>query len=496
MQVFSVNRVVLVAVVAMASLLICSAMPPASHAQQVPYRPDSATVSIEATGASQQRQPFWLVANRNGIVDDASANGIARLGLSRSATNDGSTWEVGYGVDAVTRLSQHETAHFAEIFAALRYRGFVLRAGRWAETVGATNPRVSSGSLTMSRNAIPVPRVTFSTVGYVDVPYSQGYAEVKGRWTHGWMTGDRYVDRPYLHAKHAFLRLGGDLPVRVFGGLVHNALWAGRSSDPSIGEIADGPDDFWRVITVQAGEEGQPLGEQIYKQGNHLGIIEIGGDARLGTFRIGAYRQFIYEDEDGAELETPQDGLLGITVADTRSHRIVQRLTYEYLYTKWQSGSRGLGPQPPAGEGVVGDNDYYNHYIYRSGWTSEGRTIGSPLLLTYPSAPGIESNRVIAHHVGISGHPVESTQYRLLATYARHYGNYSDLRGALLQGRDYDFVPPKHQYSVLLETTVAWPGVPGLSVRASAAYDAGSVFDSASFGGGVALQYDLRAGWK
>lgn len=472
-------------------LVLYGSVPEASQAQQVPYRPDSAAISMEATTASQQRQPFWLVANRNGIVDDESANGIARLTLSRSAINDASAWEVGYGIDAVARYSEHETLHFAEGYAALRYRGFMLRAGRWAETIGATDALTSSGSLTMSRNAIPVPRITFSSVGYVDVPYSRGYAEVKGRWTHGWMTGDRYVDVPYLHAKHAYLRLGGDLPVRIFGGLVHNALWAGRSSDPSLGEIPDGLKDFWRVITVQAGDEDLPLGEQIYKQGNHLGIIEIGGDASLGAFRLQAYRQFIYEDEDGAELETPQDGLLGISIADARADRIVQRLTYEYLYTKWQSGSRGLGPQPPAGEGVVGDNDYYNHYIYRSGWTSEGRTIGSPLLLTYPSAPGIESNRVIAHHVGVSGHLTEPVEYRLLATYARHYGNYSDLRGALLQDRDYDFIPPKHQYSMLLETIVAWPDVPGLSVRASVAYDDGSVFEASSFGGGVALQYDL-----
>ena len=496
MQVFPVNRVAVVAVVAMASMLMCSAMLPASHAQQVPYRPDSATVSIEATGASQQRQPFWLVANRNGIVDHASANGIARFGLSRSATNDGSTWEVGYGVDAVARLSQNETAHLAEAYGALRYRGFILRAGRWVETIGATDPRTSSGSLTMSRNATPIPRITFSSDGYVEVPYSQGYAEVKGRWTHGWMTGDRFVDLPYLHAKHAFLRLGGKLPVRIFGGLVHNALWAGRSSNPSVGEIADGPDDFWRVITVQSGDEGQPLGEQIYKQGNHLGIIEIGGDARLGNWRLRAYRQFIYEDEDGAELDTPQDGILGISFADTRSHRIVQSLTYEYLYTKWQSGQRPLGPEPPGGRGVVGGNDYYNHYIYQSGWTLGGRTIGSPLLLPYANQPGVESNRVIAHHLGLLGRPHSAIQYRFFATYARHYGNYADLRTALRNDTSYEFVPPKHQYSVLLETMIAWPDVPGLSVRASVAYDDGSVFESASFGGGVALQYDLFVGSK
>jgi len=466
-------------------------------AQGIPaLAPDTAEIEVRTTIASRDRQPFWLTANRLGVVDPASANAILRLHTARSidgVPQRNGRWQWGYGASLIGRGSAQATVFAPELYAALRYRGFVLRAGRWAESVGAADPDVSSGSITTSRNATPVPRITLSTRGYVDVPGSRGYAEVKGRMTHGWLTDDRYVEVPYLHAKHAFLRLGGALPVRVYGGLVHNAVWAGTSSDPETGDLPGGIGDLWRVATAQsATAEDVPLGEQIYVQGNHLGMVSLGAETDIGRYRLQVHRDFFFDDEDGLELETPQDALMGVSLRDTRPDPVVEALTYEYVYTKWQSGPRPPGPGPPGGEGIPGNDNFYNNSIYRSGWTYEGRTIGTPLFVTAADGQGVESNRIVAHHLGVAGHATSAAQYRILATYVRHYGTYSGIRNANNSNRSYAYRPYRTQYSLLFESTMAWPGSVPLHIRAGVGIDAGTLYEDAGIGGEIAFLYRVR----
>lgn len=468
-----------------------------ASAQGIPdVRPDTVEVEVRTTLASRDRQPFWLTANRLGVVDPASANAILRLHTARSidgVPQRSGRWQWGYGASLIGRGSAQATVFAPELYAALRYRGFVLRAGRWAESVGAAEPDVSSGSITTSRNATPVPRITLSTHGYVDVPGSRGYAEVKGRMTHGWLTDDRYVQAPYLHAKHGFVRLGGSWPVRVFGGLVHNAVWAGTSSNPDIGELPGGAGDLWRVVTAQnATDPDAPLGEQIYVQGNHLGMVSFGVEADVGPYRLQIHRDFFFDDEDGLELDTPQDALMGVSLRDARPDPVVEALTYEYIYTKWQSGPRPPGPGPPGGEGIPGNDNFYNNNTYRSGWTYEGRTIGTPLFVVAANGRGVESNRIVAHHLGVAGHATSTAEYRVLATYVRHYGTYRGIRNADGGNGSYAYRPYRTQYSLLFESTIAWPGAVPLHIRAGVGIDAGTLYEDAGIGGEIALLYRVR----
>ena len=87
-------------------------------------------------------------------------------------------------------------------------------------------------------------------------------------------------------------------------------------------------------------------------------------------------------------------------------------MTLEVLQTTDQSG-----PWHDRDGLVFGGNDtYYMNYIYQQGWTSFGRTIGSPLMS--PS-----NSRVWAYHAGIRG-DIYGFRYRALCTYADNYGTY------------------------------------------------------------------------
>jgi len=88
------------------------------------------------------------------------------------------------------------------------------------------------------------------------------------------------------------------------------------------------------------------------------------------------------------------------------------------LSTTWQSGP-GL-PDTIFGENhgyrYGGRDDYYNHYLYKEGWTYNGRVLGTPLFTTrqkallwgvplskFDSNQTITNNRVSAVHAGIKG---------------------------------------------------------------------------------------------
>lgn len=435
------------------------------------WAPDTLDVEVAALGATQGEIPFWLHANTHGRVDPETAGALTRLRARRTfALTDRAS--ITLGVETVGRASGDETLHLVEGFGRVRYGFLQLRAGRKKDPVGFTAGDLSSGSLATSTNAIPFPEVVLSTTGYTDVPFTRGYVEFDARFGHGWMTGDRYVTDAFLHHKTLYGRLGGALPVNVYGGLVHNAMWGGTSRDPEVGTLPTSLDDYVRTVFARGAGEGAPEPDQVYVQGNHLGIWDFGLSVALERLAVRVYRHMPFEDGDNLEFKSPQDGLLGVELTDRRDDRWLDRIVYEHLYTKWQNGPVAPGRFERGGAG--GQDNYYNNFAYKDGWTNFGRTVGSPLLT--PGARGIDNNRVVGHHLGLAGHlgPID---YRALASYTRNYGTYAEREGAQDRGVSYRFSPPLEQMSVLVETQMTWPTQPRLDVQAAVAVDVGDLYD-------------------
>ena len=114
------------------------------------------------------------------------------------------------------------------------------------------------------------------------------------------------------------------------------------------------------------------------------------------------------------------------------------------------------GPQA-ASDSTYGWDNYYNHYIYQSGWTYSGRVIGNPLF-TLGSNPGhyndriyIVNNRLIAHHIGLSGDFSPQIKYKLLATFSKNYGIYYDQDRFKRLNNPYKYDGGIKQISALLE---------------------------------------------
>ena len=79
-----------------------------------------------------------------------------------------------------------------------------------------------------------------------------------------------------------------------------------------------------------------------------------------------------------------------------------------------QSGSKG------ASDSTYGWDNYYNHYLYQSGWTNNGRVIGNPLFTLgtnkgrYSDGRYIINNRFRAHHLGLQGQIFKKIYYKYI----------------------------------------------------------------------------------
>jgi len=389
--------------------------------------------------------PFWLHTNQYGVLDASSANTIVEFSV-QTPFNAQKKFSYSYGVDALGRVSDDSSVLFNGMFLKLRYSWLQLNAGRFKERLGIDGGELSSGPFMWSGNSRPMYKVSIFTNEYVDVPFTDGFLALKGYFGHGWFGNNRFVRDAYLHQKSAYAKVGGRWRVNVFAGLLHNVMWGGYSD--STGDLPSGLRDFWSVFVGEGAATSAPDGEAYNRLGNHLGVWELGGTVDLESFDILLHKTTPFEDKSGLKGRSPEDGLYGLRIQKKEREGLIDGFLWEFLYTKSQSGPDA--PDDSTGSGVGRDN-YFNNYMYRDGWTYDGRILGTPLFSFDPlrSANAIFNNRVVAHHFGIKG-SVFSTRYILFYTYSRNYGTYEDLFLAQEMGIEYRFDPALEQHAYML----------------------------------------------
>lgn len=450
------------------------------------YKPMHYDIGLTTALGSNGRLPFWLSSNRFGIYDPNSQNLLINLSLSTDF-DENKNFDYSYGIDAIGRASGHTTFFLNQAYFQVKLGAFLLRGGRAKEKLGTVGSDLSSGPMMWSGNAAPMPKISLSIPEYTTVPYTWGFVEVKGYYAHGWFEHDRYVKEPYLHQKMAYLRLGGkNAPFNFFGGMMHNAMWGGTSSNPDVGELPQGLSDYWDVITGSSGNSDAPGGEIINALGNHLGTYEAGINFDIKSYTILVHKYFLFEDGTGLRMRSPQDGLLGISIQDKRKDQLISGFIWEFIYSKAQSGP-ALPDPPPAQEGQLRDpngdryggrDNYFNNYIYRDGWSYFGRLLGNPLFTYDPQTNKVINNRIVAHHIGLEG-KYRSYNYRLFYTYSRNYGRY----GSPLAGSENEYLV-QNSFMVEMKKTLS----SDLVLNITAAADFGKLYKN-SVGLLVGLYY-------
>ncbi|MFL3051572.1 MAG: capsule assembly Wzi family protein [Candidatus Neomarinimicrobiota bacterium] len=286
------------------------------------------------------------------------------------------------------------------------------------------NDLLSSGSLIESTNAQPIPKISFGVGDFHQIKIFNKSFFIKGQIAHGWLDSGQYLKAPFLHEKSFYIKKILIKDYSFSFGLVHEALWGGETEIH--GKQPSGTSDLIRVFFARPGSKKSIYQEKKNALGNHLGIWDLSIEKEFNNKLIKIYLEHPFEDESSARwILNEFDGLYGININQKKSSYISE-FTYEYINTMDQSGSQG------ASDSTYGWDNYYNHYIYQSGWTNNGRVIGNPLFTRgsnkgrYSDSQYIINNRLTAHHFGFLGSISEKINYKILFTYSKNFGTYPD----------------------------------------------------------------------
>ncbi|MGK7395913.1 MAG: capsule assembly Wzi family protein [Candidatus Cyclobacteriaceae bacterium M3_2C_046] len=462
-------------------------------------------------------QAHYIRANRNGIVDpNRQFQGVLRAGLFKPFSSE-KLFDIAFGVDLIGDYNISDS-YLQQLYVKVKYGPIQFRAGKYHETIGQQIDALSTGSLALSNNARPLPKISIGIPDYTAVPLTYGYFEIKGMWSHGWFEEDRFVQNPFLHEKYIYGRLGGDLPVKASTGLVHFAQWGGQH--PRFGQLDDSFSDFAKVFF---GREGGVSGDAVNALGNHLGILDFGLLIELKKLDIFLYNQYPFEDQSNLHtiFLTNFDRLVGVSLENkSESFTFIKHFLYEFITTKWQSGpglpdvtSKYNTKESNYGYNFTGRDDFYNNFLYKDGWTYQNRILGTPLfLLNYQlqnyigqisDTYGIVvNNRIVGHHLGWKGQISDKVNYRFMSTYTHNHGTYAGLN----QGRfnwgsredpdfEYELQGGLEQFYFMAECYIDDFLHQNLQLQAALGVDAGQMTDN--FGLMVSLRWkNLLIGQK
>ncbi|MDT0686050.1 capsule assembly Wzi family protein [Autumnicola psychrophila] len=459
---------------------------------------DSLNVIIGTTGsvASEEFQPLWLVANKWGTIEDKKADLSSRIRISNSHiftnfSNNNSEIKkpqltLNYGID-IYNNDQFNYTFIQEGFAELSYAQWHISGGRFENVIGEVHPELSSGSLGgISRNALPIPKISAFNSDYISIPFTDGWLQFKGLFSHGWLGDNRLLEEAYLHEKALYGRIG-KRKFKLYGGIQHYGIWGGQNSKYQLDRSFDG---FLDVVFFKEANDGS-VGQDFKpnRAGYQRGSADLGLTYNAEKVTLNIYHQTPIENHTSITFQN-KDRLVGISLDWVDQDKFWQSLLFEFLYTKQMSDYEG---NPEA-------YYYYENGVYQTGWDYMGRVIGTPLIInrtrgskyfegleppvwdggqTYPLNYNMPGNRLIAGHFGALFRPFKKINCKTLLTYSRNYGNGDSVEF---------FNPEKNQFYSLQEISYSLRS--NLKLVTSLAYDLGDIYSN--FGGMLELQWNLR----
>jgi len=344
-------------------------------------------------------------------------------------------------------------------YLSKKINDYELKIGRWNEKL-TSESILSTGSLIRGNNTIPIPQITFLLPNYKKIQMLKTQFFIKGGYSHGWLSKGSYIKAPFLHEKYFYLKKHFNNQVELEVGIFHEAIWGGQTIE--YGLQPQNFSDYLRVVFGQSGSKDAYLGEQINVLGNHLGIWDVSIKKIYHSKQYKFYFQHPFEDKSGAfqyffdelkQFKIPKnsfDGLVGFEL-NHKDRKLFSTLVYEYLNTMHQSGSLSASKS----DSTYGRDNYFNHYIYQSGWTYKNKIIGNPLFSVGNSKSKnqiyIINNRIKSHHIGVSGYLKSNLRYKILLTKSKNYGTYDDRENFTGNEKKYQFYNGLNQTSALFQ---------------------------------------------
>ena len=431
-----------------------------------------------------QFAPFWLTANSHGLASLERNSAYLRTSATRVYQKEnGFDWEFSADMAAGTldnikleiKNEESEIGYrpfvLQQLYAGVRYNCWQLTVGSRERASQGKNAQLSTGGMTWSGNARPIPQVRFGIYDYTIVPFLfHDWLSVKGFLSYGRMTDDSfqrwhvtstryalYTQGTLFHEKSFFFRIGKHeaSPLSLEIGLEMDCQFGGELWEHDIRHNPTDEDkllyanprrvtDFLKALLPLNGGVESTLSDQNNAAGNHFGSIHCIVNYESTTWNVRAYYEHYFDGRTGMTpwnktrdmagqphvwIAYPWfDALYGIEVYFPRNP-LVSTFIMEYNTTRDQCGSIHHSSTSNLPASIHGFACYYYNSSYPS-YQHWGMTAGSPLLYNplYNADHTIinTDTRIRAFHFGLKGKPMTTFEYRLLSTFTRSWGSYMD----------------------------------------------------------------------
>ncbi len=442
------------------------------------------SVTNSSLAATDSVLPFWFVANRHGKIQSSGQFlNVSEITLSRGYLKS-SKLSYSWGANLVTGLGKSNYYQLNQAYAGLTYRGWEFIGGTFYDEVRYSGLSTTNGNIARSLNARPVPMVRFSTQGYKPVPFLQNRLNFKAEYDEGLLNDNRYVKGAHLHHKSLYFSTQPKNSWTVEFGLEHYAMWGGTSRSESIGKMPDGWKDYWRYVFALPGGKDFPTIDRNNSSGNQLGTYQLSVVRDFSELKIVFYISHPWEDNSGLNLHNRRDNLLGLHIDFNDKNNFITDVVYEFTNTRNQShrDSSQLWNKKTNSWRKLEIDDYFNHTVYRSGFTYHQMVMSSPLFIPADTEngilAGIKSNRFFSHHLGAKGNINQNIIWKGLLTYTQHLGTYVK-----------PFTTAQKQVSGLFEISYNNSGFP-LELTLAVSADSNTVL-----GNNIGFQFSLTKKW-
>lgn len=415
-------------------------------------------VGVSTAVGSDNQLPFWLYSNKNGVIPDY---GYVMTDLSLGMDfekNKTKAFDFMWKASGLAYGGHESKFLLNQLYVGLKWKFISFHLGQKSHDQKYDGLSSTNGDLLYSNNSRAYPQYELSVPEWTNVPYTKGFIAFKGLLSDGITTDNRYIDNARIHHKNFYLRIFKDFKLSASAGIEHYALWAG--THPVKGDISGSLSKYMKIFMIE-GDDAGSFNNDEYRLGNHIGSYRFDVYYNDEKFSLNAYLQTVFEDGSGKRMNNKPDGLYGIYYKNKKNESaLIQSAVFEFYHTSYQGGSVF-----EEGDHIIGGRDnYFNHGEYYSGWTHQGRTIGSPLFTTgtKDGHTVIENNRFKAVHFGIGGQLL-GLPYKTCFTYSSNYGTY-----------DIPYTSKLKQFSGLLEVNIPVKQIP-FKIDVACALDKGDL---------------------
>lgn len=396
-------------------------------------------------GSTGRGLPFWSHTNKGGIYPE-TVGGLVRGGADGSGTfSNGIRFIWGVGLAGYAAARGNAQVHNSDgksvrgmvqnLYFGAGWKKLALEVGIKEREQNFQGLSVTGGNMTLTGNSMSFPGYRLHS-DWIEAPFARDILSFRFGFGDYGLWDNRYVKHTLLHNQALYFKVNITRGLVFTGGLELWSQWGGTS--PVYGRQPQSFVDYLRVMVAGSGGEGATKSDQINALGNHLGRELLRLDWEQDRWRLTFQHDIPFEDGSGVGFQNFPDGVNTLHFSFKDKDRWVSDLLLEFIYTKWQSGTRHDRPateeelkkNPDKEIYIVGGCDnYFNNGEYKSGWTYNGRTIGLPLFV--PAAKdtdgitrGVVNNRIVAWNAGMAGKMFRKIPYTVKITYSKNFGKY------------------------------------------------------------------------